>query len=94
MRIGCFPQQIKYNKIVGVLLFCEMPNLLLPEFYAIRCIALVLHFKLPYTQFGLTPLMEASRHGRKEAVEALIKTYKCSINAQDKVNNTKQLAAS
>ena len=29
--------------------------------------------------------MEASRHGRKETVETLIKTHKCSINAQDKV---------
>ena len=30
--------------------------------------------------------MEASQYGKKEAVEALIKTYNCSINAQDKVH--------
>ena len=37
-------------------------------------------------QFGLTPLMGASQHGRREAVETLIKIHNCSINAQDKVH--------
>ena len=30
--------------------------------------------------------MEASRYGKKEAVETLIREYECSINAQDKVH--------